>query len=275
MKLFTKTMAVAIAIAAFSVSGAVKADIVYAGSTINENFDSLGITTIASVFSATVGTQAAVPGTSGFDGTKLAGTGTTATGLTASDGSATSGGIYSFGATGDLDRALGAIASGTNIMGFGFRLVNGTTDTVDSITVAFTQENWRSSTATTNTLASSFSFDQALVPAGFLTNIPSFTAQTSLDLVGPPFVAANGLLNGNDPLNQAVRTFTFTGLNWTPGQQFFLRWLDVNDTGSDAGLAIDNLSLTFTTVAIPEPTTAGLGLIGLAGMLVARRRRAC
>ena len=43
--------------------------------------------------------------------------------------------------------------------------------------------------------------------------------------------------------------------------------------GSAASVTLDNIVVT--TVAIPEPTTAGLGLIGLAGMMVARRRRIC
>ena len=42
---------------------------------------------------------------------------------------------------------------------------------------------------------------------------------------------------------------------------------------SAPSVIVDNIVVT--TVAIPEPTTAGLGLIGLAGMMMARRRRIC
>ncbi len=274
MKIAVKAFSVFMLSAVSLFSSSAGADISYTGGNLFENFDLLPTTNQAGFFSATVGAQSPITVSTGsFDGTKLAGTGTTATAFTADAGSGISGGIYSYGAATVAERALGSLASGSNIMGYGFRLVNNSALTVNSIEVFFTQENWRTSTATLNTVAASFSFDQSILASGYLTSGAGFTPVTSLDLVGPPFVAANGPLDGNDPLNQTGRTFTFTGLNWLPGEQFFLRWQDVNDTGSDAGLAIDSMELIFTSATIPEPSVIGL-LVGLAGLGLFRRRSA-
>ncbi len=247
----------------------VTADISYTGSTINENFDSLGSTTVSSVFSSTIGVQANVPGTTGFEGTKIAGDGSSATGLVASNGSGNSGAIYTFGATGNSDRALGAIASGSNAMAFGFRLVNNSASILQDITVSFTQENWRSSTSSVNTIVASWSTSASA--SDFLSTASGFTAVSSLDLVGPAPVVTNGALDGNSAANQAARSFTFAGINLAVGSSLYLRWQDFNDVGNDAGLAIDNMTISAT--AVPEPTSAGLfALAGVAGMAFRRRR---
>jgi hypothetical protein len=252
-----------------TLSGVALADINYTGSTISENFDSLGSTTVNGVFSATVGTQSNVPGSTGFAGTKIAGSGTAATNLVASDGSANSGAIYSFGATSAADRALGAIASGTNTMAFGFRLVNNSADILSDITISFTQENWRSSTSGINTIVAGWSTSAS--PTDFLSNATGFTAVSSLDLVGPAPVASNGALDGNLAANQAARSFTFANINLAVGGSLYLRWQDFNDVGNDAGLAIDNMTISAT--AVPEPTSAGLlALTGIAGLAFRRRR---
>ena len=61
---------------------------------------------------------------------------------------------------------------------------------------------------------------------------------------------------------------TITGINWAPGDTLFIRWNDTDDTGTDAGIAIDNLSMIAT---VPEPS-GGL-LIGLGFAALALRRR--
>ena len=34
-----------------------------------------------------------------------------------------------------------------------------------------------------------------------------------------------------------------------PGQEIFFRWYDINDAGNDHGLAVDDLTISFTSVA--------------------------
>ncbi|HEY0944609.1 MAG TPA: ExeM/NucH family extracellular endonuclease, partial [Opitutaceae bacterium] len=51
-----------------------------------------------------------------------------------------------------------------------------------------------------------------------------------------------------------VISTTVSGLTWAPGEILVLRWTDVDDSGSDDGIAIDDL--TFSTPADQEPAVA-------------------
>ncbi len=71
-------------------------------------------------------------------------------------------------------------------MGFGFKLVNNTGTTLESLTISFTQENWRSSTTTQNVLTAEYLVDQtgSVATSTFLT-ASGFTSVSALDMVGP------------------------------------------------------------------------------------------
>lgn len=239
-----------------------QAAVSFTGTTINENFDGMPTANVTNFLAAT---KVTVTGTV-FEAVDTDGTGSPT--LTADDGTSTAGGIHSYGAAGSGERALGSVGSGSAIPAFGIEVVNNASAALSSITVNFTQENWRSSTSTQNVINAAYSVGTA-GSATYLTDA-GFTDVDLLDLVGPAPVATNGALNGNDAANQAARSATINFA--TPlavGQSFYLRFTDANDVGSDAGLAIDNFSLS--AVIVPEPTSlAALGLIGL----VATRRRA-
>jgi len=254
----------------FAVAGSANAVMIYTGGTISENFDGLissGQTT--GLFSATAGVQSAITGTT-FDGAKIAGTGTSNMNLIANDGSSNTGAIHSLGQTGSGERALGMIASGTNIAAVGVEIRNGSGSALSSMTISFTQENWRSSTSTINTMVAAWGrTGGGMTSADYLTNA-GMTGVSQLDMVGPAFVTTNGALDGNDPLNQVVLTHTFTFTTaLADGDSVFIRWSDFNDVGNDANLALDQFNVTAT--AVPEPATmAALGL-GVAALL--RRRK--
>lgn len=266
---FTFLIAVAVALL---IAGSSHAAIILSPSlTASENFDSLP-TTGSTSLDATVAAQSPLSST-GFVGAKTGGNGTTFN-LIASDGSRNSGAIYSYGAVDAADRALGTLASGSNIPAFGVEIVNHTGQMLDNLTISFTQENWRSSTSTQNVVAASVSTDQSISSSTFLTAGTGFSAASALDLVGPAPVASNAALDGNDPANQALRSFTFTGLALADDERFFLRFTDINDSGNDAGLAIDNFTVS-SAVAVPEPTSmAALAIVGASGIIAHRRRHA-
>ena len=49
-------------------------------------------------------------------------------------------------------------------------------------------------------------------------------------------------------------TFTITGLSVANGQDILLRWSDLDHTGADHGLAIDDFSVTASSTGGPTPT---------------------
>src|SRR5205823_6997053 len=67
-----------------------------------------------------------------------------------SGGTGSTGAVFSYGASGSSERALGSLASGANISKIGVTLVNNTASTISSFTVTFDGEIWhRGDQATT------------------------------------------------------------------------------------------------------------------------------
>lgn len=212
------------------------------------NFDGL-ISTGTQSLSSTTGVPTALNTADGWFGTRGGGSSTNAINFIANDGSINTGALYSYGATGSSDRALGSLASGSNFPAFGAWFSNDSGSLFTSITISFTAEFWRSSTVNQNVLSFAYGFDTTGVSsANFLTST-SMTAVSNLNVVGPAPVLdppSNGALDGNNPNNQQYVTFTIEGINWYSGTDLFIRWTDVNETGNDAGLAIDGFSLQAT-----------------------------
>jgi len=222
------------------------------GGTDTQNFDALGTVSIAGAISGTVGAPtslAAVTGSSTLNGwyaTKIVGSATTATAITADNGNGNSGLVYNYGVTGATDRALGVLASGTSTMAIGALIKNDTGSIINSITVSFTAEFWRSSTTTQNVLTCAIGKvdGTTITSANFLTSAAA-TSLVALNITGPTPVTANGALIGNDAANRVAYSGVSIPLQLNPGETAFVRWQDKDDTGNDAGLAIDDLSLTY------------------------------
>lgn len=179
-----------------------------------------------------------------------------ATNYLAGTGSSTSGGIYSFGVTGagnSADRALGSIGASGFQYAYGLRLTNDTGQTQSNFSVSFSGEQWRSgSTLSPQTLAFSYQV------GGPFSNAHSgnWTALPALDFVSPNLSGAGMALDGNALTNrQAFTGMALAGVSVPPGQELFIRWLDVDDTGFDNGLAIDDLFVTFSATASSPPPT--------------------
>lgn len=187
--------------------------------------------------------------------------------VTNSIGSATTGTNYNFGVAGVnpvTDRALGSIASGTgNTRVSEARFFNDTGLTIDNLTLTYDGEQWRDggSGAVTNFLTVHFSLDGInFTPMG-----DSFTFQ------GPKNTGTAGALDGNAAANRVAGISGSFATNILAGSTFYIRWVDINNTGSDHGLAIDNVILGASV--IPEPSTLVLVGAGLLGFAVLGRRR--
>lgn len=243
---------------------------------LTQDFNALGTATATGLFSTNNATTT-IPAISGagqtWSGLKSGGTSGAALNLNVDNGAGNSGALYNYGITGDADRALGSLASGTNIPRFGVAIINSTTESLTEFTATFSAEEWRraipatsTGTATQNILAFAYGTTALGVSlTDYLTNA-NMVANTSGNIVGTTPLAFGA---GTQVVYTDLGTVsvTVTGLSVAPGEYFFLRWSDANENGNDAGLAIDNFNFT----AVPTP--GSIALMGLAGVVAGRRRR--
>jgi len=180
------------------------------------------------------------------------------------DGSANNGTLWSFGTIGATDRALGSLGSGTpKTNSFGVLFKNDTASALDTLTVGYTGEQWRNGG---NTAIQTLSFTYKIFPgstfAGPVDVFPSgangWTGFTALDFLTPVTGATAATLDGNAAANRTV--IAPNGGHWVtlnPGDEIFLRFTDIDDSGNDHGLAVDDFTANLS-VAAPEPTTIAL-----------------
>jgi MYXO-CTERM domain-containing protein len=109
---------------------------------------------------------------------------------------------------------------------------------------------------------------------GFGSSFGSVTSWTApggdFDWTSPQFGATISVIDGNGAGLVASRGGSLA-VSWDAGSTLWLRWVEVNDTGFDQGLAIDNLTLQVS--AVPEAAPANAMLAGLAALGWFARRR--
>lgn len=252
---------------AAAVAGVAQAQVAYtsAGTAYSQNFDTLASSGIGNPWS---------------NNSTLAGwflyrqpaPGIALTTYDAATGSSTTGTFKSYGAAGSSERALGGLGAGSTyfdspapgaVAGWiAVAFNNATGGTLDSFTVSYDGEQWRNSG---NTAAHTMRFEY-----GFGDPFTSVTAWTApggtFDWAAIVTGSPAGALDGNSTGLVAGRGGTISGLSWAAGDTLWMRWVEVNDTGDDHGLAIDNFSFTARTAAVPEPAefawVSGLALVG-------------
>src|SRR5262249_11032482 len=145
------------------------------------------------------------------------------------NGTSTTPGAYSYGTTGQTDRALGAISTGSTLeTAFGALLVNNSGATINSITIPFTGEQWHRA-GNSQSLDFGYSVGATSILSG------TFTAFSALSF-GNIQNGSSMPLDGNLPANQLLVSATITGLNWTPGSNLVIRWTDTGNAANPAGL---------------------------------------
>ena len=173
-------------------------------------------------------------------------------------GSGNQGAIYSFGGSGSMERSLGGVASGgTDTQYWGFCYTNGLDDALTDLSLSFAGEQWRQANPSAHSLQVEVSVAPA-VAADLDTELSAdstgnpttgWASVTALDFVGPQFGASTGALDGNAPENRTlISGMVYDGV-LDPGESLCLRWIDIDDPGSDHGLAIDDLELRGTPVS--------------------------
>jgi len=182
-------------------------------------------------------------------------------------GSSTAGALYSFGVAGVnpvTDRALGSVASGTpGNFAYGVRFQNDTAQAITNITISYTGEQWRNggNTATQN-LAFAYFISNNPITSSDAAGANAWISFNALNFSSPIVGATAAALDGNAAANRQVFPATLlSGVVVYPGQEIFFRWFDVNDAGNDHGLAVDDLTISFTsfTAIINQPNIAPNG----------------
>ncbi|MFZ4484695.1 MAG: beta strand repeat-containing protein, partial [Chthoniobacterales bacterium] len=220
-----------------------------------QDFNTLGTNAFSNVISTTIGVQASLGGVvntnlNGWFATAIAGSSVN-TNLAADNGSSTNEAVYNYGTTGDANRSLGSLAGGSMTPAFGALISNSTVSTLNSVVVNLTGKIWRSSTSAQNFL----NFAYGKVDGTVVNNINFLTATNPANvfalplanIYGPSPVATNGPLDGNNVTNQVQISNVTIPVALAPGETMFIRWQDFNNPGNDAGLAIDDVSLTAST----------------------------
>ncbi len=157
------------------------------------------------------------------------------------NGSSSTGATYSYGSTGATDRALGSLSSGTpGTIYYGARFKNNGTSNIVGFTVSYTGEQWRNggpspAAAQSNTM--DYQIGATSISAGTWTNVPGLT------FTSPVFSTTAATLDGNATANRtAISSAISTTV--TPGQEVWIRMVDINDPSSDHALAMDDLTVT-------------------------------
>lgn len=158
-------------------------------------------------------------------------------------GSGTGSGIYSFGQSGNTNRSLGSLASGTGIYAWGVVFENRTGTILNKVNISFLATQWRKG-GSTNKNTWRFGYQ-----TGIQLTIDTNTVirRTELDLISVHSTSGTATLNGHLPVNQYLVTATLSDITWRPGERLMLRWDDQDETGSDDGMGIDDFHFTATS----------------------------
>jgi uncharacterized membrane protein YccF (DUF307 family) len=160
---------------------------------------------------------------------------------TAGNGSGTAGDTYSFGSTGSSDRAFGGLRSGSLIPTIGARIKNNTGENISALTISYIGEQWRlGATGRADRINFQYSLDATSLSSG------TWTHFDPLDFSSPVTSGTVGVLDGNAAQNRKSVTETIRSISLPTGSFIWIRWTDPDATGSDDGLAIDDITIRAT-----------------------------
>ena len=213
-------------------------------------------------------TTVGVPSTQNFDTLSSAGTSnlpwtdnstipawySTRTTYNSATGSNNAGSLYSFGAAGNSDRALGGLASnGTGTFFWAACFTNNTGAPLTAVDISYNGEQWRNGGNTTpHVLQAQVQVANAGVITDADTPSSGWLLVSTLDFTSPVATATAAALDGNLAANRQARSASVVA-PIAVGQEFWIRWVDINEAGNDHGLAIDDFSITPQGAGAPTP----------------------
>ncbi|WP_395076636.1 T9SS sorting signal type C domain-containing protein [Flavobacterium sp.] len=181
----------------------------------------------------------------------------------AGTGTSNVGDLYSFGiASGNPERALGAVSSNGATAGdfaHGLLLRNTSSNTITSLTVSYTGEQWRNSGATNaQTVAFFYKISSSTIATLNPNNNIGWIGVTGLDFTSPITGPVGGLLDGNNPINQVIKTnIAIPSLSLGTNQYIMIKWEDPDHTNADHGMAVDDVTVNWTVTCASTTTWNG------------------
>jgi hypothetical protein len=193
-----------------------------AANTYSQDFNTLAITA----------TSNSVPTGWAFSETSAAAPANTL--YSAGNGSANVADTYSFGTAASTERAFGGLRSGTNIPTIGASFTNNTGATITELVITYKGETWRiGATNRSDRLDFQYSVNASSLTTG------TWIDDNTLDYANPGQAAtASGTQIHTSNLSSTV-----SGLGIVNGATFWIRFSDVDATGADDGMAIDDFSM--------------------------------
>lgn len=173
----------------------------------------------------------------------------------AESGELAGGDLYSFGdafGPDSLERAMGSIGSGSlYAVHYGIPFVNETEETISSVNISYRGELWRVGNADRGTGQDTLHFFYGVNKGEIFAE--GYTSLPVLNFVSP---AAPG-----DPRNQesvdgnAPGQFTLIEASFdvtiAPSDTLWIKWFDHNSSSYDDGLAVDDLTVSFSAIEAP------------------------
>lgn len=122
---------------------------------------------------------------------------------------------------------------------------NGTGSTLSSFGAAYTGEQWRLGAITrADRMDFQYSLDATSLSTGTWVDVDA------LDFSSPD-TGTVGAKNGNATTNRTALASTVNSVSIANGATFCVRWNDLDATGADDGLSVDDFSITFAGAALP------------------------
>ena len=189
------------------------------------------------------------------------------------------GGRFSFLNNPNTDKAMGSFNKAVDNPNAAWGVVfqNNTGSTIRSITVGYTGEQWRQGGSSGTPDKLSFSYvssatDITNYAPGSGATLSGWSNFSPLDFTELQFLNTNFTIDGNAAANRTVISGVVINVTVPSGQYLALRWFDGDNPGlNDGGMSTDDLSVAFSTAAVPEPSAllfGGLicGLVGFASL---------
>lgn len=194
--------------------------------------------------------------------------------ITAGTGSSNAGSLSSFGATGSTERALGSVGSGNAAIGnmaHGVLLRNTSGNTITDIKVSYTLEQWRCGGATSLSQLIHGYYKTSATPIDTLhppdtnytttlinnNSVYAWTQIPGLTLGSLVNATTGGALDGNLAANRAsVVDIALPGLSLANNEYIMIKWDDSNHVQSDHGLALDDVTITWTVSSVAPQLNA-------------------